>query len=171
MALGVVHCAVPGGAEQTFSDLHERLTSMGWRVVGTVQQSRRSNAERHCDMDVRILPNGPVIRINQKLGPNARGCRLDTDALEMAVAAVEREFARGADVLIVNKFGKHEAEGRGFRVLIAEAIAQDIPVICGLSDLNQAAFEDFTGSIAKYLPNDPTLLEKWLNDETLLSVA
>ena len=28
----------------------------------------------------------------------------------------------GADVLIVNKFGKHEAEGRGFRMVVAEAL-------------------------------------------------
>ncbi|SPH17030.1 hypothetical protein DEA8626_00544 [Defluviimonas aquaemixtae] len=171
MALGVVTCAATGGTEQTFSDLCRCLTAAGWRVVGTLQQSHHGTTGRRCDMDVRILPDGPVIRINQKLGPGARGCRLDASALETAVAAVEREFARGADLLIVNKFGKHEAAGRGFRALIAEALLQDIPVICGLRDLNQATFEDFAGSAAEYLQNDPEILENWVNDVAALRVA
>ena len=78
----------------------------------------------YCDMDVRVLPNGPMIRISQNLGRAARGCRLDAGALEAAVVMAERGIAAGADLLIVNKFGKQEAEGHGFRALIAEALAQ-----------------------------------------------
>ena len=113
-------------------------------------------------MDVRVLPDGPVIRISQSLGPGARGCRLDPEALETAVGLVEAQLAKGADVLIVNKFGKHEAEGRGFRGVIAEALAQDVPVVVGLSRMNHAAFLEFAGDLATEVAPDESALAGWL---------
>ena len=44
--------------------------------------------------------------------------------------------------MIVNKFGKHEASGRGFRMVIAEAIERNIPVIVGVSALNLGDFKE-----------------------------
>ena len=96
-------------------------------------------------MDVKVLPDGSVLRISQDLGPSSKGCRLDPDALETAVGRVTANLASGADVLIVNKFGKHEAEGRGFRSAIADAISQDMPVLVGINALNFDAFQDFAG--------------------------
>ncbi|MEX5726690.1 hypothetical protein Ga0609869_000043 [Rhodovulum iodosum] len=52
-------------------------------------------------------------------------CRLDPAALETAVGLVAAGLSSGADLLIVNKFGKHEAAGRGFRYVVAEAVAMD----------------------------------------------
>ena len=112
-------------------------------------------------MDVRVLPDGPVFRISQALGPGARGCRLDPAALEASVAAVERRFAAGADLLIVNKFGKHEAEGRGFRNLIAEALCGEVPVLCGVNALNHDAFLAFCAGEAERLPPDLASLTDW----------
>jgi len=112
-------------------------------------------------MDVKVLPEGPAIRISQNLGRASRGCRLDTGALETAVGQVERALDRGADILIVNNFGKHEAEGRGFRFAIAEALSRDIPVLVGLNALNRGAFEDFTGGLAEFLPPADETLEDW----------
>ena len=60
--------------------------------------------------DVRVPPGDPVLRISQALGPSARGCRLDAAALEVAVGLVSTRLAEGADLLILNKFGKHEAK-------------------------------------------------------------
>jgi glycosyltransferase involved in cell wall biosynthesis len=112
-------------------------------------------------MDVQVLPDGPVLRISQDLGPSARGCRLDPTALETAVGLVAASLAGGADVLIINKFGKHEAEGRGFRAVIAEALALGIPVIVGVNGLNLASFEEFAGGLASRLPPDCETLAAW----------
>lgn len=171
MSLGVVTSHNSGSTDRTFVELNRRLMLKGWRVVGTVQQYQGEKVGRHCDMFVQVLPDGPSIQINQQLGAGARGCRLDVSALETAVAATEDAFAAGADLLIVNKFGKHEAEGRGFRALIAEALQREIPVICGLNDLNAAAFKEFAGGFAAHLPNDVVQLEAWLNDAGQRNIA
>lgn len=138
------------------------MSKRGLSAVGTVQVNTRRADKGPCDMDVRVLPDGPQIRISQSLGIEARGCRLDPDALERAVALVRGSLRPGVDCMIVNKFGKHEAEGRGFREVIAEALALEIPVLVGLNALNEQAFLSFVGTTAEALPPDIDHLSRWV---------
>jgi hypothetical protein len=151
-----------GDTDLILQSVSERLLARGHRPAGTVQiNSERADASPR-DMDVKVLPDGPVIRISQSLGRGARGCRLDPHALETAVGLVAGSMADGADCLIVNKFGKHEAEGRGFRPLIAEAAALGLPVLVGLNALNAPAFGKFTAHCAVELPPNAADLLTWL---------
>jgi hypothetical protein len=150
-----------GDTDLILHRLASQLAARGFRCCGTVQiNSERADAGP-CDMDVQVLPAGPVLRISQDLGPSARGCRLDPAALETAAGLVSASLAHGADILIVNKFGKHEAEGRGFRTVIAEALALGIPVIAGVNALNLPAFEEFAGGLATRLSPDFDRLADW----------
>jgi hypothetical protein len=139
------------------------LAERGLRCCGTVQINTDRGDSGPCDMDVQVLPGGPVLRISQDLGRSARGCRLDPAALETAVGLVTASLAQGADVLIVNKFGKHEAEGRGFRTVIAEALSNGIPVLVGINALNLPAFEEFSQGLGRSLPCDVEALSDWVS--------
>lgn len=151
-----------GDTDLILFKLAKLLAARGLRCCGTVQiNSERADAGP-CDMDVQVLPDGPVLRISQDLGRSARGCRLDPAALETAVGLVSASLGAGADVLIVNKFGKHEAEGRGFRAVIAEALANGIPVLVGMNALNLPAFEDFAQGFATALPCEGAVLADWV---------
>lgn len=160
-----------GDTDELFFSLAQGLMARGLRVCGTVQINSERVKTDACDMDLRVLPEGPDIRISQDLGAGATGCRLDTGALEAAVGHVAAALEAGADVLIVNKFGKHEAEGRGFRSVIAEALARDIPVLVGLNGLNRAAFEAFTEGCGDHLPADAAILADWLRARTRAAAA
>lgn len=140
----------------------ETLRQRGYRLGGTVQVNSSPDCDGPCDMDVKVLPDGPVIRISQSLGREAKGCRLDPSALETAVGLVRASLDQHPDVLIVNKFGKHEADGRGFREVIAEALGRDLPVLVGVNRMNLAAFHDFTGGIAVELPPREKALTDWI---------
>lgn len=152
-----------GGIDPFLADVAQALLTSGAKVCGTVQINCEQAGDGPCDMDVKVLPDGPSIRISQSLGRGARGCRLNPDALEQAVGLVRAQLQHGAEVLIINKFGKHEADGRGFREVIAEALALDIPVIVGLNPLNKPAFEDFAGGLAQELPADLHSLIEWVD--------
>ncbi|MEM9027615.1 MAG: DUF2478 domain-containing protein [Pseudomonadota bacterium] len=138
----------PGDMDRLLSKLAERLFSRGLRVCGCVQ----SNIERPdlsaCDMFIRTLPAQNEYQISQYLGRGAKSCRLDANALEAAVGDVTREFVKGADLLLINKFGKHEAQGRGFRALIGQAVAEGTPTLVGLNELNRPAFLVFAEGLA-----------------------
>ncbi|WP_029059543.1 DUF2478 domain-containing protein [Stappia stellulata] len=151
-----------GDTDLLLFDLSRRLLEKGIRATGVVQINAERDDAGPCDMDVQVLPEGPVIRISQSLGREARGCRLDPAALERAVGLVEARLASGADCLIVNKFGKHEAEGRGFRTAIAEALSADMPVLVGLNALNAEAFHQFSGGPATELPANVEDLVHWM---------
>lgn len=150
-----------GDTDLILFGLAGRLAARGLRCCGTVQINTERPGAGPCDMDVKVLPVGPVLRISQDLGRDSHGCRLDPQALETAVGLVAASLA-GADVLIVNKFGKHEAEGRGFREVIAEALARGIPVLVGLNGLNLPAFEGFAGGLAVPLPAEEEALAAWV---------
>ncbi len=140
----------------------QSLLKQGRNPVGTVQINTEREYDGPCDMDVKVLPSGPTIRISQNLGRESRGCRLNPEALETAVTLVTSELSEGADCLIINKFGKHEAEGRGFRSVIAEALALEIPVLVGLNALNLEAFHTFCDYLAVELPPNAFVIENWL---------
>ncbi len=150
-----------GDTDMILFQLAQRVMQVGLTPCGTVQINTDQAEGGRCDMDVQVLPRGPVIRISQSLGKTARGCRLNPSALEKTVALTEAELRGRADLLIVNKFGKHEAEGRGFRATIGEAMALGIPVLVGLNQLNREAFFEYIGDLGHELPPQLDCLVDW----------
>ena len=151
-----------GHADFLLQQVAAFAASQGLITCGLVQINSECEPEGPCDMDVKILPDGAVIRISQSLGGGSKGCRLDSQALEDAAGQVAAALETGAEVMIINKFGRSEAEGHGLRSVIAEAIARDLPVLVGLNAANEAAFEEFSGGLAKKLSTDAEEICDWL---------
>lgn len=147
-----------GAADRLLSDAAATLAAQGLRLAGAVQDNLDRGPGQSCDMDLRILgDDGPSIRISQSLGPQAQSCRLDTDALTMAAGRAGVVLARGADLAIVNKFGKQESFGRGFRDFIAEALGQGVPVLLSVPAELLTEFRAFAGDLAEEISPDQAL--------------
>jgi len=159
--LGYIVSEGRGTADRLIREVAERLRAAGVPLAGAVQVNIDREADRKCHMDLHILAGDAVVRISQDLGAQSRGCRLDPDGLERAVGMAGAALAAGAEVLIVNKFGKQEAEGRGFRPLIGEALAAGVPVIAAVGAGNLAAFLDFAEDMAEPLPADAAATAAW----------
>ncbi len=157
MRLATITLPGRGETDRLLAAVAVRLQGQGVALAGAVQFNLDCGDD--CEMEVQVLPDGPVIGISQSLGPGSQGCRLDAGALETAVAEVAARMA-GARLLIVNKFGKHEAEGRGFRALIGSALEAGMPVLIGVNAMNMQAFQAFAGEMAE--PLVPAELETWL---------
>lgn len=160
MRIAYVSLQGRGRTDQLIADVADRLRTRGLRLAGTVQSNHDRPGRRKCDMDLRVLPDGPVLRISEDRGDLARGCTLDSGALEQTVFEVEQRLA-GADILIVNKFGKREAEGKGLVPVIAEALHRGIPVLVGVNGLNLAAFLVFAGEQIEGLPTGVEDVADW----------
>lgn len=150
-----------GGTDRLLARWADSLQARGLRLAGCVQVNAPPPCEGACAMELRLLPDGEAIRISQDLGPGATGCRLDTGVLQEAVAQVERIAAAGCDLMIVNKFGRHEETGHGFRDVIAAAMAEGIPVLVGVGSRNTAAFLAFAGGLAEHVAPDLPALDAW----------
>lgn len=160
MRIGYVSLPGKGATDACLAAAVALLAGRGVPLAGTVQSNAPRADRQVCDMDVRVLPDGPVLRISQDLGTGARGCRLDGGALETAVAEVARRLD-GAAILVVNKFGKQEALGRGLVPVIAEAASRGLPLLVGVNGLNLPAFLDFADGLAQPLPADPAAIADW----------
>lgn len=141
-----------------------KLEAEGLRVSGVLQHRGNGDGECHCSVtDLVTLGSGKVFHISQPLGEGARGCRLDPGALAQCCQHLEAEVAKGCDVLVLNRFGKAESEGRGFRDLIAMALDRDIPVLAGVRNEYVAAWSDFGRELAAVVPASRDALDAWLS--------
>jgi nucleoside-triphosphatase THEP1 len=160
MKLAYVTLQGRGRTDALIAEVAALLEAEGVRLAGTVQSNHEREGRRKCDMDLRVLPDGPVVRISEDRGDLARGCTLDSGALEQTVFAVQQRLD-GAEVLIVNKFGKREAEGKGLVPVIAEALERGMPVLIGVNGLNLAAFLVFAGAEVTALATDAPSVAAW----------
>lgn len=162
MQFAFVHATTHGRLDATLRDVAARLAARNLRVIGVVQQPKDAADRHRCDMDLIDIITGRRHAISQNLGRESKGCRLDGAAIEAAVAMVEADLAaHGADLVIINRFGKLEALGRGFHPLITKALEHDIPVLVGVNDLNRPAFEAFAQGLAAELPDLPGAALAW----------
>ncbi|MCP4820449.1 MAG: DUF2478 domain-containing protein [Shimia sp.] len=152
-----------GELDLLLAELAKRLQARGIATRGIVQTNSECAPDRLCDMDVQVLPDGDIIRISQSLGKEARGCRLDPDAMAHAVTEVARSMQTPYEVFLLNKFGKQEGEGGGFRDLIAEAAASGATVIAGTNPLNVEKFAQFADGMATEVAPDIDALLAWFD--------
>jgi len=137
------------------------LVASGYRLGGVVQSNTRRSGRRRCDMYVKDLLGGDEIKISLDRGNEARGCRLDPDAFARINAWVERAVLERVDLLIINKFGREEAHGRGLRSVIAKALIAEIPLVIGVSTRNLCEFLTFVGDSTTRLKPDIEAITAW----------
>jgi hypothetical protein len=73
----------------------------------------------------------------------------------------QRAVLERVDLLIINKFGKEEAHGRGLRPVIAEALIAEIPQLIGVSTRNLCDFLNLVGDSATRLTSDVEAITAW----------
>jgi nucleoside-triphosphatase THEP1 len=136
-------------ADQALRRVVREWEAMGHRLAGVVQRDAPRAGRNHCDMTLEELSTGVAIEISQDRGPHARGCRLDTGEMARAIHLASVALLRGADLLVLNKFGKTEAEGGGFRALIGEAVERGVPVLIAVPYRNIDPWRAFAGDLAR----------------------
>lgn len=168
----VVYEAGSGGkTDQILCDVADAMTDRGFRLAGTVQRAFERADRCACDMIVRDLATGHELKISQDRGAHARGCRLNPQSLEQLVGSTEAALAFGVDLLIVNKFGKQEGLGDGFRDVIARAVTDGIPALVAVNITYIEAWRAFAADIADELPPDEGAIDAWLRAQLPFSNA
>ena len=150
--------AFPG---PVFEVLVRMCRDKGERLAGVLQQQVCSAPDRRCDVELVDLATGHRTPIFEDRGAGAGGCRLDEGALAEATMRVEVSLA-GADLLVLNKFGKAECGGGGVLDLLASALGRDIPAIIGVPAGNLEAWRSFAGEFGVELTEDIGDISRWL---------
>ncbi|HKY87636.1 MAG TPA: DUF2478 domain-containing protein [Pseudorhodoplanes sp.] len=148
--------------DRFLADLGYSLRSEGLSIAGLVQLNSFVRNPVKCDMTVEELFSGTVLQLSEDRGREARGCRLDRSVLAEAAALLIAALDEKPDLLILNKFGKTEAEGAGLRDVLALAVERGVPVVVGVPFRNLDQWRIFAGDMAQECPADLTAVRRWL---------
>lgn len=155
--------------ERLIAKAVEGLRDRGIALAGALQRTPEDMADRHaCDLLIEDLATGEVTAIAEHRGKEARGCRLDVGLLtELAEAVLSSLRSEEPRLLVINKFGKIEADGGGLRQAVAEAVELGIPVLVGVPARNLDRWRAFAGALAVELPADFSAIAEWLQTHGL----
>lgn len=136
-------------ADHALRRVVRQFEDAGLRLAGVVQRDTPRAGRTSCDMTLEELSTGVAIAISQDRGPLARGCRLDLSEMARAIQLASAALQAAPDLLVLNKFGKTEVEGGGFRPLIAEAVRYGVPVLIAVPYRNIEPWRAFAGELAR----------------------
>ncbi len=134
------------------------VVGRGARVAGLIQGGHRAGAPQ---LSAVLVHSGEGVDLFQDLGSYAEGCRLDLQALTRAGQEIAGAIDAGADLLVINRFGKQEREGRGLLYLIDRALSADIPVLVAVPDHCFATWVKFAEGMSVKIPPTRGALEGW----------
>lgn len=142
-------------------ELAGRLRERGLNLAGAVQSNPPVEGRSRCDMVLEDLASGRHVKASEDRGALAAGCRLDEGALEGCVGLAAASLDSATDLVIVNRFGKCEAGGRGFRPVIEQAVLLDTPVLVGLNRAHLESWCAFLGETPVLLSPTRDALVRW----------
>jgi Protein of unknown function (DUF2478) len=135
------------------------LNARGYRAIGLVQLGH------HCidapTLTAKLVHSGEELPIFQDLGARASGCRLDVGRLLDAGERIAQAIDEGADLVVFNRFGRQEREGKGLTYLIERALSADIPVVIAVPSHRFADWIRFANGMSVKLRCNRRALDRW----------
>jgi len=143
------------------AELAQRLRARGLRLGGVVQHNEGACEQGCLSMALEDLASGERFAISEDRGAASAGCRLDAAGLAAAGGALTAALAGGAELVIVNKFGRQEMLGQGLRQEIAAALMAGLPLLIAVRQDFLPAWRDFVGEDWTELPTKLEAIEAW----------
>lgn len=141
-----------GEATQALMLAFARSLAPGVRVIGVVEVGD----------DLVDLSSGARYRLCQPLGSEADACSLDPAGPAQACGALLPRIEQGCDLVVLNKFGRLEAESNsGLTDAFAMAVSLNIPVLTAISSRFAAHWQAFAGPLAETLAPQAEAIAGW----------
>jgi nucleoside-triphosphatase THEP1 len=131
------------------------------KLAGVLQENASDAAGVCSAMTLIDLTSRSRVRISQELGSQAEGCRLDARGIAEIGPLIERTVNQDAELIILNRFGRAEAEGGGLRSAFARAMDAGIPTLTAVREPYIEAWSQFHGRFAIDLPADLATVLAW----------
>jgi len=135
------------------------LSDNGLTVGGLIQENSCGDVSSVQLVDIRSQEK---FDIWENRGLHASGCRLDEAGLQGSAKVIEQAIFDRVDMLIINRFGRAESEGKGLREYFAQAIDAGVPVLTGVRDTYIDSWHQFHGGMAHELISTDTKMENWI---------
>lgn len=148
-------------ADQTLQPFIQYLQEQGQLVLGVVQAPEEVSFAYRTQMGIINLSNGEFTSIAQDLGEHNTSCCLDSEAVSNASLILKKARELNPDLIVVNRFGKLEAEGEGFADEMLEIMSLGMPMLTVVSTRFLEPWREFTGGLAKEITTDLDQVKDW----------
>jgi nucleoside-triphosphatase THEP1 len=152
------------GIDDFLTRVADQLRADRINMAGVLQENARDDAGVCSAMTLVDLTSRGRYRISQDLGSQAEGCRLDAHGLAEIGVLLDRPLGHYVELLILNRFGKAEAEGSGLRSAFVRAMEAGIPLLTVVRSPNTEAWSEFHGGLAIDLIPDLDPVIAWCRD-------
>ncbi len=131
------------------------------RLAGLIAESH-GLADRACSAGfLRNIATAERFSIFVDLGPGSTTCHLDGTGALIAADAVQRDIRAGCDLVLLSKFGKLEADGKGLLQAFKTAIKAGIPLLTSVSPALEEPWKRIAGPSFAILPADADRIDAW----------
>ena len=154
-----------GGSVDCLEGFIRILQGQGYVVRGLIQRNDpAASSDCACAMKLVDVGNRQEFKISQDLGQHSEGCRVDTSQLAEASVVLRQALSDKADLVVINKFGKLEAEGRGLADELLTVMASGTPMVTTVEFTLLDRWRDFSGGLAHELAPTCGGLMRWWDD-------
>jgi len=148
-------------ADRVLEAAARQLIAKGHRVEGFIQHAEKDEGQCCGAVDLEDIATGRRWQIMQALGAHARGCRLDFNALSDAAVFAQTRIGVQPDLLILNRFGKGEAQGGGLRSVFEAAFVAGVPILTSVKEAYLDDWHAFAGDLSQTLPAEDEAVLDW----------
>jgi hypothetical protein len=146
----------PDEPDRLLREFVQDLITRGYRVVGLIQTRLADGSTA-----VTVLPTGETIPLAPRRRNVSPSSQPDPCDLATPAARIDALIPTGADLVIINRFGKLEAEGTGLVDEIACALSFDIPVLVAVPEFRFAEWLSYCKGMGVKLPCRSGSLQGW----------
>lgn len=138
----------------------ERQKSNGVRIGGVLQQALFNPAGVITGLDAIDVYTGRRIPISRPQ-QNSDDCGLDVAALTETTGAIRQAIDDRLDLVVVEKFGELEQDGKGLIDEIFQTIAAGIPLLIAVPEAALPIWLERTGELGGILSFDEDSFQHW----------
>lgn len=134
--------------DSLFANLCSRLADDCLKLGGLLQISSGCVAGGVTSVNLVDLRTHKSFDIWEDRGTHASGCRLDEAGLLEAAQAIDAAIRDRVDLLVFNRFGRAESQGRGLVPYFADALEAEIAVLTSVREPYVEAWNQFHDGLA-----------------------
>jgi len=141
----------------------ERLKVNKTRIGGILQTAIFDNEGNIAGLDAIDIATNERLPISRPRGDGTI-CGLDASVLAGTSSIIRNAVDSQLDLIVIEKFGALEQNGKGLVDDILTAIAEDIPLVISMSQSALPAWQALSGGLGDVLAFEESAFEQWWQD-------
>jgi len=138
----------------------EKLKSLDIRVGGVLQEALFDSAGEITGLDAVDVATNQRIPISRPSKGDDE-CGLDVSALAETTRIIRHAISERFDLVVVEKFGELEQDGRGLIDEVFQTIAESIPLLISVPEAALSVWQQRSGELGSVLDFSEQAFEQW----------